>query len=77
MTRYDYSFANQQSMGSTILTSSTLFKFNGKYGMFRKSQNIILSCVYRYNISIKWLQKILKHLDGDYGECAIKIALVA
>ena len=38
---------------------------------------IILSCVYRYNISMKWLQEILQQLDGDYGECAMKIALVA
>ena len=64
-------------MGSTILTSFTLFKFNGKYKMFRNSQNIILSCVYRSNISIKWLQEILQQLDRDYGECAMKIALVA
>ena len=65
-------------MGSTILTSFTLFKFKGKYEMFRNSQNIILSGVYRSNISIKWLQEILQQLDGDdYGECAMKIALPA
>ena len=45
--------------------------------MFRNSQNIILSCVYRSNISLKWLQEILQQLDGDDDECAIKIALVA
>ena len=46
--------------------------------MFRNSQNIILSCVYRSNISIKWLQEVLQQLDGDdYGECTMKIALVA
>ena len=46
--------------------------------MFRNSQNILLSCVYRSNISMKRLQEILQHFDGDdYGECAIKIALVA
>ena len=77
MTGYDQSFANQRSMGSAILTSFTLFKFNGKYKMFRNSQNIILSCVCRSNHSIRWLQEILQQLDGDYGECAMKIALVA
>ena len=46
--------------------------------MFRNSQNIILSCVYRSNIGIKWLQEILQQLDGDdYGECSMKIAQVA
>ena len=46
--------------------------------MIRNSQNIILICVYRSNISMKWLQEILQQLDGDdYGECAMKIALVA
>ena len=45
--------------------------------MFRKSKNLILSCVYRSNISIKRLQENLQQLDGDYGECAMKIALVA
>ena len=46
--------------------------------MFRNSQNIILSCVHRSNISIKWLQEILQQLDGDdYGECDMKFALVA
>ena len=45
--------------------------------MFRNSQNIILSCVYRSNISITWLQEILQQLDGDCGKCAMKIALVA
>ena len=65
-------------MGSTILTSFTLFKFNGKYKMFRNSQNIILSCVHHSNISMKWLQEILQQLDGDdYGECALTNALVA
>ena len=65
-------------MGSTILISFTLLKFNGKYKMFRNSQNIILSCVSRSNISIKWLQEILQQLDGDgYDECAMKIVLVA
>ena len=65
-------------MGSTTLTSFTLFKFVGKYKMFSSSQNIMLNCVYRSNISIKWLQEILQQLDGDdYGECAMKIALVA
>ena len=44
--------------------------------MFRKSKNLILSCVYRSNISIKRLQENLQQLDGDYGECAMKIALV-
>ena len=63
-------------MGSTILTSFTLFKFNGKYKMFRNSQNIISSRVYLSNGSIKWLQEILQQLDGDYGECTMKIALV-
>ena len=77
MTGYDLSFANQESMGSTILTSFTLFKFNGKYKIFRNYKNIILSCVFRYNISIKWLHEILQQLDGDYGECAMKIILVA
>ena len=46
--------------------------------MFRNSQTIILTCVYRSNISIKWLQEILQQLDGDdNGECAMKIVLVA
>ena len=44
--------------------------------MFKNSQNIILSCVYRFNISIKWLQEILQQLDGDYSGCTMKIALV-
>ena len=64
-------------MDYTILTSFTRFKFNGKYKMFGNSQNIILRCVYRSNISIKWLQEILQQLDGDYSGCAMKIALVA
>ena len=42
--------------------------------MFRNSQNVVLSCVYRTNISLKWLQEILQQ---HYGECAMKIALVA
>ena len=45
--------------------------------MFRNSQNIVLNCEYRSNISIKWLQEILHQFDGDYGECAMKFALVA
>ena len=46
--------------------------------MFRNSQNVIFSCVYRSNISINWLQEILQQLDGDdYGECAMIISLVA
>ena len=45
--------------------------------MFRSSQYVILSCVYRSNIGIKWLQEIQQQLDGDYGECAMKIASVA
>ena len=44
--------------------------------MFRNSQNIILNCVYRFNISIKWLQEILQQRDGDYSGCALNIALV-
>ena len=64
-------------MGSTSSDPFTLFKFNGKYNMFRNCQNVILSCVYRSNISIKCLQENLQQLDGDYGECARKIALVA
>ena len=43
--------------------------------MFRNSPNIISNCVYRSNISIKWLQEILQQLDGDYGECTIKNSL--
>ena len=43
--------------------------------MFRNSPNIISNCVYRSNISIKWLQEILQQLDGDYGECTMKISL--
>ena len=42
--------------------------------MFRDSQNVVLSCVYRTKISLKWLQEILQQ---HYGECAMKIALVA
>ena len=34
----------------------------------------MLSCVCRTNVSIKWLQEILQQ---HYGECAMKIALVA
>ena len=64
-------------MGSTILTSFAFFKFNVKYKISRNSQIIILSCVYRSNISVKWLQEILEQLDGDYKECAMRIALVA
>ena len=44
--------------------------------MIGSSQNIILSCVYQSNISIKWLQEILQQLDGDYSACAMKIDLV-
>ena len=47
---------------------------SGKYKIFENSQNTVLNCVYQSNVSIKWLQKILQQLDGDYGECAIKIA---
>ena len=46
----------QQPVGSTILTSFTLFKFSGKYKMFGNSQSTMLSCVCQANISIKWLQ---------------------
>ena len=54
------------------------FQVQRKIKNVQKSSNLILSCVYRSNISIKWLQEILQQLDGDdYGECAIKIALVA
>ena len=42
--------------------------------MFRNSQNVVLSCVYRTNSSIEWLQEFLQQ---HYGECAMKIALVA
>ena len=41
--------------------------------MFMNSQNVVLSCVYRTNISLKWLQEILQQ---HYGECAMKIARV-
>ena len=44
--------------------------------MFGNSQNTILSCVYQYNISIKGRQEFFQQLDGDYSECAMKIALV-
>ena len=33
-----------------------------------------MSCVYRTNISIKWLQLVLQQ---HYGECAMRIVLVA
>ena len=64
-------------MGSTILTPFVLFKFNGKCKMFGNSRNIILSCLYRSNISVKWIQEILQQHDGDYSECVMRIALVA
>ena len=50
---------------------------SGQYKIFGNSQNAVLICVYQSNISIKWLQEILQQLDGDYGEYAMKIALVA
>ena len=47
----------QQPVGSTILTSFTLFKFSEKYKMFEKSQKTLLRCVCHSNISINWLRE--------------------
>ena len=41
------------------------------------SKYYIEFCIHRYKIGIKWLQEILQQLDSDYGECAMKIALLA
>ena len=48
-----------------------------KIQMFGNSQNTILSLVCQSDISIRWPQEIFQRLDGDYSECAMKIAVVA
>ena len=66
-------FICQQPVGSTVLTSFTLFKFSGKYKMFGNYQSTILSYVCQSNISINWLQEILQQLEGDYSKCTMKL----
>ena len=69
---YQSKSIRQQSICPTPTVNRVEFSWN--YKKFRNSQNIILRCVNRTNISIKWLQEILQQ---HYGKCAMKIALVA